>query len=66
MPGSKLDLTSMARRAAQEIQAGETVAIGSGLPTAIPATVPAGSGVWFLSESGAVGYRPYQRRQGCG
>ena len=58
MPGARLDLTSMARRAAQEIQAGETVAIGSGLPTAIPATVPAGSGVWFLSESGAVGYRP--------
>ncbi len=58
MPGARLDSTSMARRAAQEIRAGETVAVGSGLPAAIPAAVPAGSGVWFLSESGAVGYRP--------
>ena len=57
MPGARLDSTSIARRAAQEIQAGEMVAIGSGLPTAVPAAVPAGSGVWFLSESGAVGYR---------
>ena len=48
----------MACRAAQEIQAGEAVAIGSGLPSAVPDVVPAGSGVWFLSESGAVGYRP--------
>ena len=58
MPREKLDQAKMARRAAQEIQAGETVAIGSGLSTAIPAEVPAGSAVWFLSESGAVGYRP--------
>ena len=58
MPGARLNSISMARRAAQEILAGETVAIGSGLPAAIPAEVPAGSGVWFLSESGAVGYRP--------
>ena len=48
----------MARRAAQEILAGEAVAVGSGLPTAVPGAVPAGSGVWFLAESGAVGYRP--------
>ena len=58
MPGARLDSTSMARRAAQEIQAGDTAAIGSGLPAVIPAAVPAGSGVWFLSESGAIGYRP--------
>ncbi len=57
MPGAKLDQTSMARRAAQEIRAGDTVAIGSGLPASIPAVVPANSGVWFLAENGAVGYR---------
>ena len=57
MPGARLDSTSMARRAAQEIKAGEAVAVGSGLATAVPGAVPAGSGVWFLSESGAVGYR---------
>ena len=58
MPGARLDSTSMARRAAREIQAGEAVAIGLGLPAHVPAAVPEGSGVWFLSESGIVGYRP--------
>ena len=48
----------MARRAAQEIRAGDAVAIGSGLPASIPHVVPAGSGVWFVSENGAVGYSP--------
>ena len=47
----------MVRRAAQEIRAGEAVAVGSGLPIDVPGAVPAGSGVWFLAESGAVGYR---------
>ena len=58
MPGARLDSKSMARRAAQEIQAGQTVAVGSGLPSDVPGAVPAGSGAWFLSESGAVGYLP--------
>ena len=58
MPGTRLDPTSMARRAAQEIQAGDAVAIGSGLPAAIPAAVPANSGVWFLDENGAIGFSP--------
>ena len=56
MPGARLDPTSMARRAAQEIRAGEAVAIGPGLPTELPAVVPPGSAVWFLSDSGAAGY----------
>lgn len=47
----------MAQRAAQEVTAGEAVAIGSGLPTVIPSTLPSDTGVWFLSETGAVGYR---------
>ena len=55
MPGARLDSTSMARRAAQEIQAGAAVAIGPGLPAAIPSAL-SGGGVWFLAESGAVGY----------
>ena len=58
MPGDRLDPRKMALRAAQEIRSGETAAIGSGLAAAISGTVPAGSGVWLLSESGAVGYRP--------
>ena len=58
MPGAKLDPTSMARRAAQEVRAGEAVAVGSGLPIAIPSTLSINTGAWMLSESGAVGYRP--------
>ena len=58
MPGARLDPTSMARRAAREIRGGEAVATGSGLAAVVPSQVPDGSGAWFLSESGAVGYRP--------
>ena len=58
MPGAALTPGQMARRAAQEIRPGEAVAIGPGRPAAIPAAVPAGSGVWFLAETGAVGYAP--------
>ena len=57
MPGARLDSKNMAQRAAQEITAGEAVAIGSGLPMAIPSTLPADTGVWLLSETGAVRYR---------
>ena len=46
----------MARRVAREFNAGEVVALGSGLPCLIPNVVPAGQGVLFLSESGALGY----------
>ena len=56
MPGARLDPTSMARRAAQEIRPGEAVAIGAGLSAGVPSVVPPGSGVWFLSETGAAGY----------
>ena len=58
MPGAKLAPGPMARRAAQEIRPGEAVAIGPGLPAAIPAAVPAGRAVWFLAETGAIGYAP--------
>ena len=57
MPGDRLDSQKMALRAAQEIRPGETVAVASGLASAIPAAVPSGSGIWLLAESGAVGYR---------
>ncbi len=58
MPPERLFHSRMALRAAEEIIAGEAVAIGPGLPSAVPAAVPTGSGAWFLSDSGAVGYRP--------
>ena len=57
MPGNRLDSQKLALRAAQEIQPGETAAVGSGLASAIPRAVPEGSGIWLLAESGAIGYR---------
>ena len=58
MLGDRLDSQKMALRAAQEIQSGETVAVGSGLAAAVADAVPAGSGLWLLAESGVLGYRP--------
>ena len=58
MPPERLSHSMMALRAAQEIIPGDAVAIGPGLPTAVPPAIPAGGGAWFLSDSGAVGYRP--------
>ena len=58
MPGDRLSVEEMARRAAQEIRAGEAVAVGSGLAATVPAVVPAGTAAWFLAESGAIGYQP--------
>ena len=52
----KLDGQQLARRVAQEFRAGEVVGLGPGMPTLIPAEVPAGWGVWFLADSGALGY----------
>lgn len=47
----------LARRAAQEFRAGEVVGLGPGTPSLIPAQVPAGWGVWFLADSGALGFQ---------
>lgn len=58
MPGAKLTPHQIARRAAQEIRGGDAIAIGPGLPAAIPAAVPVGNSAWFLSETGAIGYAP--------
>ncbi|MCI0878885.1 MAG: hypothetical protein J4N78_08375, partial [Chloroflexi bacterium] len=57
MPDSQtLNNQQMARRVAREFSSGEVVALGSGLPCLIPEAIPAGQGVLFLSESGALGY----------
>ena len=57
MPGAKLGRSQMARRAAQEMRPGEAVALGPGLPGLIGQESLASSGVWLISDSGAVGYR---------
>ena len=53
----RLDSSQMALRVAQELTSGEAVALGLGLPTLLPEAVSPGSGLLFVSESGAVGYR---------
>ena len=59
----KLDNRSLARRVAQELRAGEVIALGAGLPTLVPHEVlqqaPNPAGVLFLADSGALGYRVY-------
>ena len=46
----------MARRAAQELNPGDVVALGPGLPCRLPGELPAGGGVWFLADSGVLGF----------
>ena len=53
----RIDIQRLARRAAQEFRAGEVVGLGPGIPSLIPDQVPAGWGVWFLADSGALGFR---------
>ncbi len=53
----RIDRQRLARRVAQEFRAGEVVGLGSGIPSLIPPQVPGDWGVWFLADSGALGFR---------
>ena len=57
MPGPKrIDDRFLARRVAQELRGGDVVGLGPGLPTLLSGAVPERSGIWFLADSGALGY----------
>ena len=56
MPGTPLDPDAMVRRAAQELSPGAVVAIGPGIPCLLPGELPPGSGVWFIADSGVLGF----------
>lgn len=53
----RLDELTMARRAASELQPGQVVALGSGLPARVAEIVPSGAPVQLLSDGGALGYK---------
>jgi 3-oxoacid CoA-transferase subunit A len=53
----RLDDRTLARRVAQEFRPADVVALGPGLPSLIPEELSGESGIQFLSDSGALGYR---------
>ena len=57
MPGKPLEPADMVRRAAQELTSGAVVALGSGIPCYLAGEMPTTSGVWFLADSGLVGFQ---------
>ena len=60
----RIDRQRLARRAAQEFRAGEVVGLGPGMPSLIPSQTAAGWGVWFLADSGALGFQATEAAPG--
>lgn len=54
----KLDEQTILRRAARELQPGQVVALGPGLPCQVPAALPPNAPLQFLADSGVLGYAP--------
>ena len=53
---ARLDELTMARRAAAELEPGQSVALGAGLPAKLADVLPPGAPVQLLSDGGALGY----------
>lgn len=53
----KIDARRQARRVASEFRPGDTVGLGPGLPGLVASQALLEAGVWFLADSGVLGYR---------
>mgnify|MGYP003308543150 FL=1 len=58
MTGEKLPREVIALRVAQELQDGDVVNLGIGIPSLCSQFVPAGRTVFYHSESGVLNYGP--------
>ena len=54
----RLDRETIAMRVARELQDGNVVNLGIGIPTMVPSYIPPGKEVLFHSESGVLNYGP--------
>ncbi len=64
MPANRLEPSNMVGRAAQELFPGAVVALGMGLPCHLPRHLPATGGVWFIADSGAMGFQSQKSDEG--
>jgi 3-oxoacid CoA-transferase subunit A len=65
MPGTHLEPASIAQRMSQELFSGAVVALGPGLPCHLPGALLETDAVWFIADSGALGFTLGVKKSGA-